>query len=97
MKLIAVVKQPNHKKKFKATFELDDGKTKIVRFGTSSNYVSNPAKTKQHRENYIKRHKANNEDFFDPLTAGALSRWILWGESRSFASNVIDFKRKFNL
>ena len=29
-----------------------------------------------------------NENHGDPLTPGALSRWLLWGESRSLASNT---------
>jgi len=96
MRLISIVRQPNRNKKFKATFEDKDGKTFIRRFGTFSNYVSNPDKTEKDRENYIKRHDVN-EDFFDPLTAGALSRWILWGESRNLSDNVKAFKKKFNL
>ena len=96
-KLQSVVRTPNGAKEFKAVFVLDGGKkTKTVSFGTSSNYVTNPQKTKQHRENYIKRHRVN-ESFSSPMTAGSLSRHLLWGESRSLRTNVAAFKRKFNL
>jgi hypothetical protein len=44
-------------KEFKAEFLLKNGKRKIVRFGTKSNYVLNPDKTQQDRINYLKRHR----------------------------------------
>ena len=46
--------------------------------------VSNPRKTGRDRAAYIARHRVN-ENHNDPLTPGALSRWLLWGESRSLA------------
>ena len=44
---------------------------------------------------YIARH-SKNEDWNNPRTAGALSRWILWNKT-SFRDSVADFKRKFKL
>ena len=38
-----------------------------------------------------------NENHGDPLTPGALSRWLLWGESRSLARNTTAFRRRFRL
>ena len=67
-----------------------------VRFGTGSNYVSNPRKTARDRAAYIARHRVN-ENHNDPLTPGALSRWLLWGESRSLARNTAAFRRRFRL
>jgi hypothetical protein len=99
-KLLKVERTPNAGKQFKATFQKADGKTYIRRFGTSSNYVSNPAKTKQDRENYRKRHGAN------PKSKGAksvpdspfnLSMHILWGESRSLSKNVTAYKKRYGL
>ena len=55
---------------------------RTVRFGTASNYVSNPRKTARDPAAFIARHRVN-ENHGDPLTPGALSRWLLWGESRS--------------
>lgn len=97
MKLLRVERTPNQNKAFKAIFRMDDdGKEKRVTFGTSSNYVLNPDKTKKDRENYLKRHKVR-EDWNNPLTAGSLSRWILWGDSRNLNKNISTFKKKFNL
>ena len=72
------------------------GSGRTVRFGTASNYVSNPRKTARDRAAYIARHRVN-ENHNDPLTPGALSRWLLWGESRSLARNTAAFRRRFRL
>ena len=84
-------------KEFKAEFLLKNSKKKNVRFGTKSNYVLNYDKTQQDRINYLKRHKALNENWNDPLSPGALSRYILWGNSRNIDINIRDFKKLFNL
>ena len=44
---------------------------------------------------YLARHR-KNEDWTDPKTAGALSRWILW-ETPNIEQNVKLFRSKFNL
>ncbi len=48
------------------------------------------------RMNYIARHRVN-ENWDDPMTAGALSRYILWGESRNIDENITAFKKKFGV
>ena len=48
------------------------------------------------RINYLRRHKTR-ENWNDPQTAGALSKWILWGESTNLQANVRAFKRRFSL
>lgn len=95
MKLIKIQRTPNENKEFKAVFDVN-GRTKITRFGTSSNFVLNPNKTLRDRTNYIKRHQVN-EDFNDPTSAGALSRFVLWGDSRSLKKNISAFKKRFRL
>jgi hypothetical protein len=79
-------------KRFQAIFP--DNTT--IHFGSkgASTYIDNGNKKK--RENYIKRHQVN-EDFNNPKTAGALSRWILWGDSTNIDKNISDFKKKFNV
>ena len=84
LKLLRVVPTPGLSKKYAAVFVLPNGRQRTVRFGTGSNYVSNPRKTARDRAAYIARHRVN-ENHSDPLTPGALSRWLLWGESRSLA------------
>ncbi len=96
MKLETIERTPNSKKEFKAIYKLDNGSSKTVRFGTGSNYVLNKNKTDLDRTNYIKRHRVR-EDHNNVLTPGALSRHLLWGDSRSLNQNIKTFKTKFNL
>ena len=45
LKLLRVVPTPQLPKKYAAVFLLANGRQRTVRFGTASNYVSNPRKT----------------------------------------------------
>ena len=45
LKLLRVVPTPGLSKKYAAVFQLPNGRQRTVRFGTASNYVSNPRKT----------------------------------------------------
>lgn len=47
------------------------------------------------KEAYLRRHRSR-EDWNDPMTAGALSRFLLW-ESTSLQDAVRKFKRRFSL
>ena len=66
-----------------------------VNFGQKdgSTYIDGN-RTEKVRQNYISRH-AVREDFNNPKTAGSLSRWILWGESKSLDKNHNDYMKKF--
>jgi hypothetical protein len=48
------------------------------------------------RARYLKRHKGMGEDWNDPVSAGALSRWILWNKP-TFKASVADYTRRFRL
>ena len=80
-------------KRYTATFK--DGK--IVHFGQrgGSTYIDH--KDKEKRAAYIARHSKNGENWSNPKTAGALSRYLLWGDSTSLRSNIATYKRRFNL
>lgn len=45
------------------------------------------------RAAYLQRHKAR-ENWNDPTSAGALSRWILWSKPTLRAS-ILNFRRRF--
>jgi len=47
------------------------------------------------KENYLQRHRTR-EDWNDPKTAGALSRWILW-DVPDLQDAVRRFRRRFSL
>jgi hypothetical protein len=81
-------------KKHKWVAVFADGKR--VPFGAYGMEDYTQHKNKLRRANYLLRHRAR-ENWNDPQTAGALSRWLLWGESTSLATNVRSFKKRFSL
>ena len=102
LKLLRVVPTPGLSKKYAAVFQLPNGRQRTVRFGTADSrkqlreQSTQARKTARDRATYIARHRVN-ENHGDPLTPGALSRWLLWGESRSLARNTAAFRRRFRL
>lgn len=86
----------NPAKKWDAVFEYPDGHTKTTSFGARgmSDYTKHKDKTRRAR--YLKRHAGMGEDWNDPTTAGALSKWILWNKP-TFKSSLEDYKRRFHL
>ena len=84
-----------------AIFTYPDGKTKTTHFGQrgASDYTKHGEKERMER--YLERHgggttTSTKEDWQDPTTAGALSRWILWNKP-SLSASFNDFKKRFNL
>ena len=69
---------------------------KRVSFGAAGMSDYTIHKDPARKERYLKRHAGMNEDWNDPMTAGALSRWILWNKP-SFKDSIADFKKRFNL
>ena len=69
---------------------------KIVHFGlkTGSTYIDH--KDKKKRENYLARHKVR-ENWDDPYSAGALSRWLLWGDYTDLEKNRKAFMKKYTV
>ena len=82
-------------KRLAAVFTFLDGRKKTVNFGqdTGSTYIDH--NDDQKKAMYIARHRVN-ENWDDPITAGALSRWILWNK-KTLDDSIIDFKLRFNL
>jgi hypothetical protein len=103
MKLLSIKPSERPTKKYVATFCTCEGPTKCcdkdrkkVNFGAkgSSTYLDHKDEAK--RKAYIARHRVN-ENFNNPLTAGALSFHLLWGPTTSLRENITLFKKKFNL
>jgi len=80
--------------KHKYIAEFNDGKR--VSFGAVGYDDYTITHDAQQRARYIKRHSAH-ENFNDPKTAGALSRWILWGDSTSVQANKRAYESRFNV
>ena len=74
--------------------EFSDGTQ--TRFGAAGMDDYTNTRDKDQRLRYLMRHR-KNENWNNPKSAGALSRWILWGDSTSIAENLAAFKRRFNL
>jgi hypothetical protein len=96
MRLLEVVPSPDPKKRYMAVFELDNGKTKRVKFGDPNmeSYVMHH--DKERRENYRRRH-AKDLNTNDPTRAGYLSYYILWGKHRDINKNIASYVKKFGL
>ena len=92
---VVVKKSTKPEKKLMAVFTLDNGRTKTTHFGQAGAPDYTKTKDKAQRSRYLARHR-RNENWNDPVSAGALSRWILWSEtSRSLA--LSKYKKRFNL
>jgi hypothetical protein len=92
MKLESIKPANDGKHKYTAIFS-DPKKT--THFGAIGYTDFTKSKDVQKKEAYLARHKAR-ENWNDPTTAGALSRWILWNEP-TLAASIKDFKRRFKL
>lgn len=90
---VIITKSDKKDKKYMATF-ISDTKIKKVHFGASGYEDYTIHKDDERKERYLLRHK-KNEDFNNPLTPGALSRWILWNK-KSFRESIADYKKRFN-
>jgi hypothetical protein len=97
MKPVSVVIKPSTMKTKKKTaiFTMDDGTRRIVHFGQAgaSDFTKN--KDEKRKENYLDRHR-ERENWNDPLTPGALARWVLWNLP-TLRESISDFKKRFNL
>jgi hypothetical protein len=94
MKLVSITKATDGKHKYQAVFDID-GKKKTTKFGAVGYDDFTKTKDINKREAYLARHKTR-ENWNDPTSAGALSRWILWNEP-TLSLSIKDFKRRFNL
>ena len=96
MVYVQLLKSSNEKKKYMAVFYNEERKKiKTTHFGSAgmSDFTKNKDEDKKTR--YIARHSAN-EDWDDYMTAGSLSRWILWNKP-TLSASYNDYLKKFNL
>jgi hypothetical protein len=102
MKLVSIKPSDKTDKKYTAIFcmccgesKCDDKKKKKVHFGSKGSSTFIDHKDEKKKEAYLARHKVN-ENWNDPLTPGALSRWILWNKT-TLSGSIKNYKKKFNL
>jgi len=95
MKLLYVRRSDRKQKKLVAKFALEGGSERTIHFGAknSTTFAEGASETK--KKAYLARHKVR-EDWNNPLTAGALSKWILWTEP-SIKKGIAAFKKRFKV
>ena len=83
-------------KKYTAIF-YDENRKKIktTHFGSEGMSDYTKHKDDERKQRYLDRHSAN-ENWDDYMSAGALSRWILWDKT-SVAASYNSYLKKFNL
>ena len=81
--------------KYNALFKLHSNKYKTVQFGAKGYSDMTEHKSKERMERYLKRHQAR-ENWDDPTSPGALSRWILWS-APSLEAGIHNYKKHFGL
>jgi hypothetical protein len=109
IKLVSMSKSDRSNKKFKAVFLLPSGRQKTVHFGGKGNrdftlinkkgskwYLPTASERNEVRRRYIQRHSRGNENWNDPTTPGALSRWILW-EKPTFQGSLRAYLKRFGI
>ncbi len=92
---VKISKSTKPEKKLMAVFQLDNGRSRTTHFGSRGMEDYTKTKNKEQRKRYLDRHR-KRENWDAPMTAGALSRWILW-DKETKAASISAYKRRFKL
>ena len=92
---VQIKKSTKEGKKLMAIFKLENGKKKTTHFGSAGQSDYTIHKDDERKKRYLARHR-KNENWSAPMTAGALSRWILWNK-KSKAASISDYKKRFKI
>lgn len=88
----------NNKKLMAIFYNKNKDKLRTIHFGqaNANDYTTHPPEIRdQRRMLYINRHK-DREDWSIPMSAGSLSRWVLW-EKPNRSESINFYLNKFNL
>jgi hypothetical protein len=77
----------------KLVAKFDDGK--VIKFGAFGYDDYTQTGDKKQKRNYLARHR-KREDWTDPQTPGALSRWILWNKP-TLDESIEHYVKKFKM
>jgi hypothetical protein len=94
--LKTIRKSHKAEKKWDAVFVKPDGREIVQPFGQKGYSDFTKHKDVTRRGRYLSRHRGMGENWNDPTSAGALSRWILWNKP-SFKASLADYKRRFKM
>jgi hypothetical protein len=92
---VKISKSTKPEKKLMAVFQLDNGRSRTTHFGAAGMDDYTKTKDKEQKKRYLDRHR-KRENWDAPMTAGALSRWILW-DKETKAASITSYKKRFNL
>lgn len=90
---VRLINSPKKDKKWRAIFYNNDGVFKRVDFGQKNAEDFTIHKDEARKRLYILRHKSR-ENWNDPYSAGALSKWILWNKP-TLKESFNDYKSRF--
>lgn len=96
IKFVSFKKSNRKDKRMSATFyDKDKQYVAMIHFGLKGGetFIDHNDETK--KENYLKRHVVR-ENWMNPLTPGALSRWILWN-NETLDNSINDYTKRFGL
>jgi hypothetical protein len=93
---VSITPSTRKDKKYMAVFyDNDKKKVKTVQFGAKGYQDYTDHHDEMRKTYYLNRHR-KNENWDDYMTAGSLSRYILW-ENKSFDTAVKEYMKKFGL
>ena len=94
---VVIKKSTNPKKKLTAVFYKHEGgpKIKTTHFGSAGMDDFTKTRDEAQKKRYISRHR-KRENWQDYMSAGALSRWILW-DKPTRSGSIKAYKNRFNL
>ena len=93
---VVIKKSTNPKKKYMAIFyDENNKKIKTTHFGAAGMSDYTKHKDQERKKRYLSRHK-KRENWNNYMSAGSLSRYILWGEP-TLRLSINKYKQRFNL
>ena len=76
-------------------FDNERKKIRTTHFGSAGMSDYTKHKDEERKQRYLDRHRAN-ENWNDYMSAGSLSRWILWHKS-TISASYNDYLKRFGL
>ena len=95
MNFYKLVKATDGKHKYTIIFKNEEGKEKKISFGAFGYEDYTIHKDDKRKESYIARHE-KREDWNDPFSKGALSRYILWNK-KTLKESLDDYLKRFKI
>ena len=94
VKSMEIKKSTSKGKKYTAVFTKDGKKVKTTQFGSAGSMDYTIGASGAQRTGYRAR-SGNMLKKTDSMSASHLSYYLLWGESKSLASNISAYKKRF--